>query len=105
LRLGGSAHSEIVSTARRHGQDLQRQGCAVSRVVYDYGDLCQAMTELAGQHSIPISATDFEALNRCLDEAIAGAVSEFGYRLQEPVRTLCSPGLPSWTPCLPTCAT
>jgi signal transduction histidine kinase len=50
----------------------------VSQVVHDYGDVCQAVTELAVQMDAPISTEDFRTLNRCLDDAIAGAVTEYG---------------------------
>lgn len=50
----------------------------VSQVVHDYGDICQAITELAGELQAPIAADDFGTLNRCLDDAIASAVTEFG---------------------------
>ena len=50
----------------------------MSQVVHDYGDVCQSITELAGEVNEPIDTDDFRTLNRCLDEAIAGAVTEFG---------------------------
>jgi signal transduction histidine kinase len=40
--------------------------------------VCQTITELAVETSAPISADDFRVLNRCLDDAIAGAVTEYG---------------------------
>jgi hypothetical protein len=46
--------------------------------VHDYGDVCQSITELAMESNASISADDFRTLNRCLDEAIAGAVTEYG---------------------------
>jgi signal transduction histidine kinase len=45
--------------------------------VHDYGDICQAITELAVELNAPISTDDFRTLNRCLDEAIAGAVTQY----------------------------
>jgi hypothetical protein len=42
------------------------------------GDVCQAITELAVELNAPISTDDFRTLNRCLDDAIAGAVTEYG---------------------------
>ena len=38
--------------------------------------MCQSVTELAVELSAPIDADDFRTLNRCLDDAIAGAVTE-----------------------------
>ena len=78
LRLGELTSPEIGRIAIKHGHDLLRQGFTVSQVVHDYGDVCQAITELAVELDAPISADDFRTLNRCLDDAIAGAVTEYG---------------------------
>jgi hypothetical protein len=43
--------------------------------VHDYGDVCQAITELAVELDATVSAADFHTLNRCLDNAIAAAVT------------------------------
>jgi signal transduction histidine kinase len=69
---------EISRSAVLHGHDLLRQGFTVSQVVHDYGDICQSVTELALEQDASISTDDFRTLNRCLDDAIAGAVTEFG---------------------------
>jgi signal transduction histidine kinase len=65
-------------TAIIHGNELLLQGFTVDQVVHDYGDLCQAITELAIQETVLITNNEFQTLNRCLDNAIADAVSEFG---------------------------
>src|SRR6266542_2405016 len=39
--------SSIGSTAAKHGRELLAKGYTVSQVVHDYGDVCQAITELA----------------------------------------------------------
>ena len=75
---GPSANPEIGDSAVQHGHDLRLQGFTVSQVVHDYGDICQAITELAVEVNAPISTDDFRVLNRCLDDAIANAVTEFG---------------------------
>src|SRR5690349_11064294 len=67
----------IGSTARVHGNELLLRGFTVDQVVHDYGDLCQAITELAIQGTELITNNEFRTLNRCLDNAIADAVSEF----------------------------
>ena len=66
----------IGATAARHGADLLRLGFTVSQVVHDYGDICQAITALAVEQEAPISVEEFHTLNRCLDTAIAEAVTE-----------------------------
>src|SRR6476661_652308 len=50
----------------------------MSQVVHDYGDICQSITELALETDAPITVHEFRTLNRCLDDAIAGAVTEYG---------------------------
>jgi hypothetical protein len=78
LRLGLSSSPEIGGSAVLHGHDLLLQGFTVSQVVHDYGDVCQSITELAVEASAPISTDDFRMLNGCLDDAIAGAVTQYG---------------------------
>jgi len=78
LRSGGAKlNSDITKSAVLHGHDLLLQGFTVSQVVHDYGDVCQSITDLAMELNAPISTDDFRTLNRCLDDAIAGAVTEF----------------------------
>jgi signal transduction histidine kinase len=72
-----SSSNEIETTAGRHGNELLRSGYTVDQVVHDYGDLCQAVTELALEESAAITTDEFRTLNRCLDNAIADAVTEF----------------------------
>src|SRR6267154_1888212 len=76
---GESSSSEIGATAAQHGLELLHHGFTVDQVVHDYGDLCQVVTEMAFEHAIPIQAIEFQTLNRCLDYAIADAVTEFSY--------------------------
>ncbi len=66
----------IGEAATRHGRDLLALGFTVSQVVHDYGDICQAVTELAIEQNAPITTEEFHTLNRCLDTAIAQAVTE-----------------------------
>jgi hypothetical protein len=66
---------DIARTAAMHGHDLLGLGFSVDEVVHDYGDVCQAVTELAVELDAPITAADFHTLNRCLDNAIASAVT------------------------------
>jgi signal transduction histidine kinase len=69
--------AEIANTATQHGHELLREGYTLEQVVHDYGDLCQAVTELAIEKNAPVSTDEFHTLNRCLDNAIADAVSEY----------------------------
>jgi signal transduction histidine kinase len=76
----GEVKSEIATGAAKHGHELLRQGFTVDQVVHDYGDLCQAITELASENGAPVSSEEFRTLNGCLDDAIADAVTEFGWQ-------------------------
>ena len=76
----GSVFSEIGATAARHGRELLQHGFTVDQVVHDYGDLCQAITDLAFERETPVEIDEFRTLNRCLDNAIADAVTEFTYQ-------------------------
>ena len=78
LRLGLRSSPQIEKSASLHGHELLLQGFTVSQVVQDYGDVCQSVTGLAVEMNAPISTDDFRTLNRCLDDAIAGAVTEYG---------------------------
>ncbi len=75
--------AEIGAGASRHGEDLSRMGLTVGQVVHDYGGLCQAITEIAGEDRIPISNGEFKTLNGCLDDAIASAVTQFGRKREQ----------------------
>ncbi len=63
--------------ATRHGRELLRSEFTIEQVVHDYGDLCQSITELAAEQAVPITVREFGILNIRLDNAIAGAVTEF----------------------------
>lgn len=78
--------TEIGESAAQHGDELQRKGFTVDQVVHDYGDLCQAITELAVEQGAPIETTEFRTLNRCLDSAIADAVTRFGAEREQSIR-------------------
>ena len=72
--------AELDATAMRHGFELLEHGYSVAQVVHDYGGLCQAITDLAFERAVPVGVDEFRVLNRCVDRAIAGAVSEFSRR-------------------------
>jgi hypothetical protein len=77
LLHGPSKTHEISKSAIRNGQYLLLQQFTISQVVHGYGDICQSVTDLAVELVVPISADDFRTMNRCLDDAIAGAVTEY----------------------------
>jgi len=78
---GGPSHSsELGEAATQHGRELSVHGFTVEQVVHDYGDLCQAITDLASELDAPIESEEFRTLNRCLDNGIADAVTEFSHQ-------------------------
>jgi len=95
-QLGGILRHEVAqpapdgpnleSSATRQGRDLLEQGLSIAHVVYNYGDICQAITELALELRVPLATEDFHVLNLCLDDAIASAVTE--YARQRDVETV-----------------
>lgn len=76
-RSGGGTSSAIGDSASLHSRDLLKRGFTLEQVVRGYGDVCQAITNLACKTDAPITVEEFRTLNRCLDNAIAGAVTEF----------------------------
>ncbi len=77
---GNLASSEVSDTAARHGRELLQHGFTVDQVVHDYGDLCQSITDLAVEEQFHVDIDEFRTLNRCLDNGIAEAVTEFSYQ-------------------------
>ena len=88
-----SSISEISVTAGKHGQELLEQGFSVGQVVHAYGDLCQSVTELAAEKHATISVGDFRTLNRCLDNAIAQAVTSYVGQWNKEMPDSASPSL------------
>lgn len=87
---------DITSAASRHGVQLRTQGFTIDQVVHGYGDLCQALTELALEKDAPITVDEFHTFNRCLDDAIADAVTAFSVGPVPSARSYVpSPGLGS----------
>jgi signal transduction histidine kinase len=68
---------KIGETAMLLGRDLLEQGFTLEQVVRNYGDVCQAVTNQAFETDAPIAVNEFRTLNRCLDNAIAGAVTQY----------------------------
>jgi signal transduction histidine kinase len=74
---GSALPDEMDAAATKHGNEMLRLGFTVGQVVHDYGDVCQAVTELAFELEAKITVDEFHTLNRCLDNAIAEAVTEY----------------------------
>ena len=63
LRLEQTEHpfgaTEIQMTGVKHGAELRALGFNISQVVHDYGDICQAVTELAGEQRADLTTEEF----------------------------------------------
>ena len=70
--------SPVGPAAALHGAELLHLGFSMSQLVHGYGDVCQSIMNLAIEEKYPITSEEFRTLNRCLDNAIAGAVTAFG---------------------------
>lgn len=85
LRISGAAGgdttavSEMGASATEHGRQLLELGFTVNQVVHGYGDICQAVTDLAVELEVTFPAHEFRTLNWCLDNAIASAVTAFSH--------------------------
>src|SRR5687767_11256379 len=70
------AATALSASATQHGGKLRTLGFSMSQLIHGYGDICQVITELAIEQQVPITTEEFHILNRCLDTAIADAVTE-----------------------------
>lgn len=77
---GRASSSEMGKSAAAHGRELLQNGFTVEGLVHDYGDLCQSITDLALESGVPFTMEEFRTLNRCLDNAIANAITEYAYQ-------------------------
>jgi signal transduction histidine kinase len=73
----GLDREQRATDAGRHGNDFFQMGLTVGQLVHGYGDVGHVITELALQQRLPISEDDSRVLSRCLDDAVADAVSEW----------------------------
>jgi len=62
------------TTAKKHGLIRRNQGFDLSRVVHDYGLVCEATTEAAIRYGKHIEPREFQILSRCIDEGITLAI-------------------------------
>jgi hypothetical protein len=79
---GPSETHEITKSAKENGHDHLLREFTISQVVHGYGDVCQSVTDLAVELAAPIATDDFRTMNRCLDDAIAGAVTQYAEEQQ-----------------------
>ena len=82
-KIDGPPTPAIGDSATLHGNEMLRRGFTIAQVVRDYGDICQAVTELAGEQQKDFSTSEFHLLNLCLDNAIASAVTEYSRQREQ----------------------
>lgn len=63
--------------ARKHGMARRAQGFNLSRIVYDYGLVCEVVSGLASEDAQTFSAREFQILNWCIHESIVFAIESF----------------------------
>jgi hypothetical protein len=85
LRLPHAPSRAIDESASRHGRELLDRGFTVAQVVHDYGGISEAVTKLGEETEAPITAADFQAFSRCLGDAIAQAVTEYGHGREQSI--------------------
>lgn len=76
----GLTAPDIGVSAALHGKELLNMGFSADQVVHDYADLCQSITELAYERRTPFEGDAWGALKRCLDKAMADAVTEVSHQ-------------------------
>jgi signal transduction histidine kinase len=77
LRPSQPSSPAMTESAAARDRELLNRGFKVAQIVDGYGDLCDAITELARDANLPVSASDFHVFNRCFHEAIGRAVKEY----------------------------
>jgi signal transduction histidine kinase len=77
LEAALSHRPEAATAAGQHGGELLRSGFTIAQVVHGYGDVSRAITELALERGAAIGTDELRALNQCIDNAIADAVTEY----------------------------
>ncbi|HEY2731383.1 MAG TPA: HAMP domain-containing sensor histidine kinase [Polyangia bacterium] len=70
-------HEQFVAAASEHGVRRAYAGIPIQIVVHDYGVICDAVAELAKEQREPVSAADWQVLNRTLDVGIAAAIGHY----------------------------
>ena len=65
------------SEAAERGVTRKRQGFDITRVVHDYGVLCDKLNELAANEGCSFPSRDHQLMNIFLDEAMANGIEAF----------------------------
>ncbi|NRR29280.1 sensor histidine kinase [Oxalobacteraceae bacterium] len=74
------AAPDIGVSAALHGKELLNMGFSAAQVVHDYADLSASITDLASAFHQPIEGDALRTLKRCLDNAMAAAITEVSHQ-------------------------
>ena len=77
LQESAVRQSVQAAEAAERGLVRRRQGAEITRVVHDYGVLCDKLNELAASQNYSFPSRDHQLINVSLDEAIANGVEAF----------------------------
>jgi signal transduction histidine kinase len=69
--------SDIPGDAAAHGEVLHETGAPLPTVVFDYGAVCHAITDLAAERELSIPTREFQVINIALDDGIAAAIDAY----------------------------
>ncbi len=70
-------HEATSKSVRLHDQTLRELGFSLEQIIGHYGDVYRAVTELALDPHATVTTAEFQTLDRCLDSAIAGALTSW----------------------------
>ncbi len=77
LRIPRVTNPEIGTHATKHATELLLRGFTIAQVVHDYSGIHESITEISEERSALITPEEHQTLHACLDEATAGAVTEY----------------------------
>ena len=78
-------HAEIPNSASEHGDHLFQEGLTVGQSSTTTGTSARSSPGSPSSRTLSISAEDFQTLNLCLDDAIAGAVTAFSQQRERAI--------------------
>jgi signal transduction histidine kinase len=81
IRDQDATHARALENARRHGAERKAQGFDLSRLVHDYGLVCETISQTALVYEQALDTREFQMLNRSVDEATASAVEAYSANL------------------------
>jgi len=77
LTVATTTTKAMKESAGAHGGELLEMGFTIGQVIHGYGDVCQAVTQLAEETNAPITVEEFQLFNKCQDDATAEAVTAY----------------------------